>query len=1458
MSHDVEQAVPADCSLAYWKAVLAGLAPLDLPTDRPRSTIPACGEAEVSGRLSPELVARLRALADSADASMSMVLLAAFQALLSRWSRQADVIVGAASSEFAETESADRAGLVGTALPLRADLSDDPGLRVLLRRTKKAVLDGHQHRDVLIRQLAATVAPVPSPGQSPLFSVVLSYLGAAPSPAQEAPVITPPGRRPVVPEAASGTGDVRFDFDVFLREEIGGADGGVTVQVNYRPDLYDAATAERLLAHYVRLLEGAAESPQTSLSTLSLSSPAELAQQARWGSQPVPHQRSALIPELVAAHAQTQPERVAVLDGPCALTYGELDRGAERLASRLRAHGVGRDILVGVCLPRSAELVTALLAVLKAGGAYLPLDPEYPPDRLAFMLTDSGATVVVTNETVDTVLSADGVTVLRADHEPAGGAVAESGPFGAPEPGDLAYAIYTSGSTGSPKGVLVEHHSLLNLCSWHNRYYRVTPADRSTMLAAQSFDASIWELWPYLASGASIAVADPAVRTNPARLITWMKRVQVTMSFLPTPLAEAVLAEDDCMTLPLRALLTGGDTLHRRPQPGLPFILVNHYGPTECTVVATAAPVADTAAGTGAPSIGGPIDNAEVHLLDAQLRQVPLGVAGELYLGGEGVARGYLSRPELTRERFVTIPDAAPGTRWYRTGDLARWCNDGTLEFLGRVDRQLKIRGHRIEPGEIEARLMAHPQVAEALVVARSIAPGNSQLVGYMTVSGAVLPDLAEVRGWLGSRLPSVMVPAKLIVLAKLPLTPSGKVDRAALPDPGELTGAPKTAPRTDAERRLTSIWAEVFGRRTSEIGVEDNFLDLGGHSLLAAQVTRRIRQEFGTETPLACVFEAPTVAQLADLIELRLRESRPVQTAGPAGPTALAPPSGGVLPRRLGRTEAPLSHAQERLWFLHELHPDNPAYNVCHRIDWPTAVDHQVLTLALGDLAERHEVMRTRFIVAAGAPRQIIDPPSAIPVRLADLRAIPPGQVNAERDRIVAEEANTPFDLTSGPVLRATLVRLGDAEHTLILSQHHIVCDAWSVNLVLNELIGCYRARLGGHCPLPAEPALQYADFAVWQREWLNAGVLDKQLAYWRARLAGHPEPLELAADRPRVPGRSLRGATVRFVVPSTTRALVAGLARHHDATMFMTLLAAFQTLLHRYTGQPVVTVTTPVSNRSEPGLEAVAGMLLNTLVLRADFSGSPSFTELLTDTRGSVLDAFAHQDLPFERLVRELAPERDVAQLPFSPVMFAFSTLSSYQLDADTPLTVTEIHADATHNELVLVAEDGPAGLELCYEYDRNLFEPPTIERLHGHLVRLLTKVAAAPSLPVRDLTTIIPARRESRNGTAPTRKADRKALACLALPRDDVHDAPTGSTGPRDAVERAIAALFQELLGQAPVSVQDSFFDLGGHSLLVTLLVTRIRRDFMIDLPMRTIFDSPTVEALAAEVATRIMAR
>jgi len=875
--------------LTSWKRHLAGLPTmLDLPTDRPRPPRQTFRGATHTFVLPARLSRELSVFGHTEGATLFMVLLTAFQTLLMRYTGREDIAVGTPVAGRTRTEIEGLIGFFVNTLVIRTDLSGKPSFREALRRVREVTLAALAEQDLPFERLVEEVQPRRDLSFNPLVQVTFQ-------------VHTTPPDLPALPDVHVEVLRVDrraspFDLSVEMVETTDGLVGAV----EYNTDLFDAKTIERLAGHLQTLLEGVVADPERRVGALSLLPDAERHRLlVAWNATQAPYPRDRCVHELVAEQAERTPTATAVVCGGVVLEYGELNRRANHLARRLRVLGVGPEVRVGLCADRSAELVVGLLAVLKAGGAYVPLDPRYPRERLAFMLADAGVAVLLTQERLMAGLPVQGVPVICLDSAGLQGGQEVLGerpatlradtPCSGVTPANLAYVIYTSGSTGVPKGVQVDHRGLTNLVFWHQHAFAVSIRDRSSQVAGVAFDASVWEVWPYLATGASIHIPDEETRTMPARLRDWLVAEAVTISFLPTPLAESVLALEWPRSVALRTLLTGGDTLRRYPSPSLPFELVNNYGPTETTVVATSIGVTPEVR-DGAPSIGRPIANTEIYLLDTELRPTPIGVSGELYIGGVGVARGYLGRPDLTAERFIPHPfSAGPGARLYRSGDLARYRSDGTLEYLGRVDDQVKVRGFRIEMGEVEATMSHHPDVSEAVVIADDDTHGYKRLIAYVVPQRGTRLDLGALRGYLRDKLPEYMVPTAIGLLSSLPLTSHGKIDRRALPAPYLEEVEQReigVAPRTRNEELLSVIWADVLGREA--VGIHDNFFDLGGHSLQATQVVSRIRDVFDVEMPLRALFENPTVAVLVTAIEM-LRESSTMQR----------PPGIVRLPRR-------------------------------------------------------------------------------------------------------------------------------------------------------------------------------------------------------------------------------------------------------------------------------------------------------------------------------------------------------------------------------------------------------------------------------------------------------------------------------------------------------------------------------------------------------------------------------
>ena len=1286
-----------DEQLAFWRERLAGVPVLDLPTDRPRPPVQSFRGAVLPVILPPGLAERVADLGRRSGVTPFMALLAAFSMLLARVSGQDDLAVGA---PIANRNRAEIEGLIGffvNTLALRVGVADDPAFADLLARVREATLEAYAHQDLPFEKLVEELAPQRDHSRPPLVQVVLALQNAPLGPL-DLPGVT-------LETVPVDTGTAKFELTLALAEEGGGLAGGI----EYAADLFDEATVRRLWDRFERLLAGAVDAPERRTSDLPLLDAAELHQiLSAWSGAEAPPADGVPVVRLFAERACRAPLALAVVDGDGTLSYGDLDRRAGALAALLRLRGVGSEApLVAVCCERSADLVVAVLAVLEAGGAYLPLDPAYPAERLSFMLEDAGVRLLLTHERVPLALPA-GVEVLRVDRDPGFEPLRE---MPVVDSRHRAYAIYTSGSTGRPKGTELAHAGLANLAAWHRETYGLTPDDRCTLMAGVGFDASVWEIWPALTAGASLWIPSAELLGDPAALLAWMTGQGVTVSFLPTPVAEAVLAMPPPPGLALRFLLTGGDRLHRRALPGVPFTLVNHYGPTEGTVVTTAGPVGP---GEGPPSLGRPISGVRTWVVDGRLAPVPAGTPGELCVAGVGLARGYLGRPDLTAERFRPDPlGSVPGERLYRTGDLVRWRPDGELEFLGRIDHQVKVRGVRIELGEIEAVLAEQPGVRAA-----AAAVFGGRLVAWYVADPEISPR--ELREHLRRSLPDSMLPSDFVRLDALPLTPNGKVDRQALPTPGSRPGEGR--PKNATEEVLAAIWEEVLGVRGIEAG--DDFFALGGHSLLATRVLARARAAFGVELPLSTIFEAPTLEELAAQIAAA-RRSAPAPDGEPLRPV----PRDGELP---------LSFTQERLWFLDQFEPGNAALDIPASARLLGRLDAGVLESALAEVVRRHESLRTTFGAAEGRPYQRVVPPAPVFLPLVDLSGLP--DHSGELARIEAALAGHAFDLGRGPLWIARLVRLARDEHAFLLCLHHVIADGWSMGVLfreLGELYGAYTAGL----PSPlAEPALQVADFAVWQRRWLAGGALDAQLAFWRQRLTGELPALDLPLDHPRPPVRTFCGRTCRRVLPPDLSDALRALGQREGTTLFMTLLAAFDVLLSRLSGQRDILVGTPIAGRTRAELEGLIGCFLNTLVLRADLSGEPSFRDLLARVREVCLSAYEHQDLPFETLLAELAPERDLSRTPLFQVFFNMLNLPPAALRLPDLEIVPEPLPDAPSKFDLTLYVSNPEG-EIAFDlvFNADLLSPGRIEEMLRQYELLLRQISEAPEQGIEALSLV-----------------------------------------------------------------------------------------------------------------------
>ncbi|HSF39893.1 MAG TPA: amino acid adenylation domain-containing protein, partial [Thermoanaerobaculia bacterium] len=1316
----------------HWRERLSGAPPLDLPTDRPRPPVRTFRGGTALSMPSPEREAARR-IAAAHGVTPYVALLAAFQALLARWSGQEDFVTGSPTAGRSAPGFERVVGYFVNPVPLRAGLSGDPAAGELLARTRATVLDALEHQDLPFALLAERLQPERDPSRPPLVETMLT-LQRAPAPdltALGAFALGVPGARlrvggltlesvPLDPPAA------QLDLSLMIAE----LEGGLAASLQWNADLFDGVTAERMLDGFDRLLAGMAEAPERPVWEIGLLSAAERGQLAAPGAVEFPRESS--IDGLFEEQAGRSPGRIAVeAEGDLALTYAELNARANRLAHHLRALGLAPEDPVGVALERSPEMIVSFLAVLKAGGAYVPLDPAYPRDRLALMMEEAAVPLLITEERLLRALPGSlPASVVLLDREREAIAVRSAAdPGSRSAAGGLAYAMFTSGSTGRPKAVGVAHRAVVRLVRGAD-YADLGPEQVFLQLAPAAFDAATLEIWGPLLNGGRLALPPPGPPSLDA-LETAIARHGVTTLWLTAGLFHEVVESRIEALRPVRQLLAGGDVLSpeavNRVLAELPgCALINGYGPTENTTFTCCHRVREPVPPGGSVPIGRPIANTRVHVLDRRLQPVPPGVPGELFAGGDGLARGYLRRPELTAERFVPSPFAGrgdePGARLYRTGDRVRRLPDGTLEFLGRIDDQVKIRGFRVEPGEVEAALAAHEAVTAAAVLIREAASGSRSLAAYVALSGP-----ADLRSWLKDRLPAYMVPASIAVLPSLPLNTNGKVDRRALarlaaPEASEGGSAP---PRTPTEELLAGIWAGLLG--VGRVGAEDDFFALGGHSLLALRLASRLGETFGAEVPLVEVFESPTLAALAAAVD-RARGTG-AEAAGPIVAVSRA-------------AALPLSFAQERLWFLDRLAPGLPLYSLPVALRLAGGLDAAALSRALGEIARRHEALRTAFPEVAGRPVQEVRP-EGLTLAWIDLSALPAPAREEEARRLTVSEARRPFDLSRGPLARTALLRLGESEHRLVLNLHHTVADGWSIGVFARELAALYEAFSRGlPSPLPELP-VQYADYAAWQRSRLDGDTLTAELSWWRETLAGAPAALDLTTDRPRPAVQSFRGAAEPADLPDGPE--LSALARRGGATRFMTLVSGLAALLYRYTGQTDLVLGSVFAGRSRPEVQGLIGLFVNALPLRADLAGDPGFAGLLAQVRGAVLGAYAHQDLPLERLVQEMQPQRDLSRSPLFQVVFVLQDEGVEALRLPGVETSPEpLHTGTAKFDLTLSLAASGGRLRGQLELAAGLFDPATGRRLLAHLENLLAAAAADPDRPVSQLAILSAAER------------------------------------------------------------------------------------------------------------------
>ncbi|NKZ06031.1 non-ribosomal peptide synthetase [Actinomadura latina] len=1462
--------------LAYWREALAGLPEeLALPADRPRPARATYRGAQHPFTLPPGLHAALTALGRDHRASLFMVLQAALAGLFTRLGAGTDVPIGSPVANRGDEAVHDLVGVFVNTLVLRTDTAGDPTFAELLGRVRAADLAAFANQDVPFERLVEVLNPQRSMARHPLFQAMISIQNN-PSARVELPGLTV-ALEPVDP------GVSRFDLALLVDEtrDAAGAPAGIDCRLEYALDLFDPETAASMAARLERLLAQVAADPSLPLSAVDLLDDAERGMLLdRWNDTGVPV-APAVVPELVERQAARTPDATAVIAGRTGLSYAELNARANRLARHLIQRGVGAEDFVALALPRDADLVVAALAVLKAGAGYQPIDLAYPSDRIAYMLEDAAPACVITTSAAGLPGGTPRVELDTLSLSGLSGAdVTDAERVRPLRPANPAYIIYTSGSTGRPKGVVISHANVVDFCAESMASYGPGRMRRVLFSTSLNFDVSVFEWLVPLTAGGEIEVVRDLLEI--AERGGWSGTL---ISGVPS--AVSVLLSRGGLRLEAGDVALGGEALPpqlvRDVRALLPDARIsNIYGPTEATIFVTG--WYDDGNTDGFAPIGRPMANTRAYVLDDRLGPVPVGVPGELYLAGDGLARGYLRRPALSADRFVACPFGGPGERMYRTGDLVRWNRAGHIEYLGRLDHQVKVRGFRIELGEIETALSAHPAVTQSVVVARRDTVGDNVLAGYVVgAPGSDRVDPAELRAFVADTLPDYMVPSAIVVLDAMPLNPNGKLDRSALPEPDFTADLTARGPRDAREEILCGIFADVLG--LDRVGVDDGFFDHGGDSLKATRVVARARAALNVELPVRALFEAPTVAGIA---------ARIASAAGAARP-ALRPVERPV--------PLPVSYAQERLWFLNRLEGLTATYNMPIPLRLTGAIDHGAMRDALRDVVARHESLRTLFGDADGEPHQVI---------LAPGEAEPQVTVTEPADLHGAlyMDATRGFDLANELPVRAHLYRTdrGESdrdEHLLLIVMHHIAGDGWSMAPLARDVITAYLARRDGGAPEWAPLDVQYADYALWQRDLLGSesdpgSLAARQLAYWKDALAGLPDQIRLPHDRPRPDRASYRGGQVPFEVPAELADGLRALARDHQVSVFMVLQAALAALLTRLGAGTDVPIGSPIAGRTDEALDDLVGVFVNTLVLRTDTSGDPSFAELLARVRETDLAAYAHQDIPFERLVEVLNPVRSLARHPLFQVMLTLQ--NNPEASVELPglhVAVEPVDAGVAKFDLEFLLEDardGSGALAGTLEYALDLFDRDTAERLAGWFRRTLEAAAASrgavtvagldlPGAAVAEAVEAVEGPTEKRLVAyvvaAPGQELDPEELRAhireslpesmvpaavvvldempltangkvdaKALPKPELAIAPaTAYRAPSGEAEEAVAAVFAELLGADRVGADDDFFALGGNSLIAMRVVSRVRRALDVELPVRALFEAPTVASLAA---------
>ncbi|MFN6565572.1 MAG: amino acid adenylation domain-containing protein [Nostoc sp. ChiSLP01] len=1311
--------------LNYWQKQLADVPPLlELPTDKPRPSVQSFKGRSEFLELDRDLTQKLKRLSQESGTTLFMTMLAAFSLLLSRYSGQEDIVVGSAIANRNRREIEPLIGFFVNTLALRTNLQENPSFLELLQRVKQVTLDAYDHQDLPFEKLVDELGLERSLSHHPLFQVAFGLQSGTPE------TLEIPGLTLSRFEWENTT--TLFDLSLIFRE----TPQGLTGEWEYATDLFEAETIQRMAEHFEVLLKQIIDNPKQPINSLSLLTEDERQKLQNWNQTQTDYPRDKTLVDLFEEQVRKNPNNQAVFFESKTLTYQELNQKANQLAYYLiHNYQIQPDSLIGICVERSLEMIIGVLGILKAGGAYVPIDPNYPQERIKFMLEDSGISILLTQNILLEKLHLDNLDkpchVICLDNVSRKDAKAQRNIIPKITPDNLAYVIYTSGSTGRPKGVMIEHKAIVNLALGWAETFQVQPHTRVLQFGSFSFDLSIGEIATALSTGACLYLANQETLLPSQTLVDFLTQHKISHIFLP-PSALAILPKATLGNL--QSIGVGGEacTAELVSQWGTGRRFYNCYGPTECTVIAAIATLANGNARCQAngkkPPIGKPSPNLCTYILDAHNQPLPLGIPGELCVAGIGLARGYLNRPEITSQKFIEIELFGKTERIYKTGDLARWNFEGNLEYLGRIDEQIKLRGFRIELGEIESLLLQHSLVQEAVVILYET-DNNPRLIAYITESKKSVNLEVEVKKYLKNCLPNYMIPSQIMVLDRLPLTANGKLDRRALPAPNTVATADFEILVTPTEELLASLWQGLL--KIKSVGRSDNFFELGGHSLLATQLIARIRDSFGVELSVRKVFEQSVLSELACEIDK-------------ASASVALPP---IAPQAENEPKT-LSFAQSRLWFLAQLEGQGTSstYNMPFALQLDGKLNVEALRQSLTYLLQRHTTLRTYFPALEGEPQVVVKNIEDIEVlEIADLQALDSQTQAQVVQQLANNHAQEPFNLNTDTLFRAKLLQLSQQKNILLINMHHIISDGWSMGVFKREWEQVYAAYTVGSTPSLSPLPIQYSDYAAWQRSWLQGETLSSQENYWKQKLSDAPRLLELPTDYPRPAQQSYQGEREEYCLSKELTQKLKAISQQQGVSLFMTLLTAFNILLSRYSRQDDLCVGSGIANRTHSYTERLIGFFVNTLVLRSKIKSEQGFSELLQQTRQTCLDAYAHQDIPFEYLVEQLQPERSLSHNPLFQVMMVMQNAAEAGVNVSLPgldIQYLEQSFPFAKFDLLLDLCERDEQLHCMWEYATDLFAASTIKRMAGHFEVLLTAITQNPQQPIYQLPIITPA--------------------------------------------------------------------------------------------------------------------